>query len=170
MCLLAALREVSVARACSARSREGSSFTSAAKKGLQSFGEGVFSWLHSQSGVGDSTSTPSSILYHSISQYTTAYHSISQYSTVYHSIPQYTTVYYSIPQYSTVYHSISQYTTVYHSILQYTVYHSISQYITVYHSIPQYTIVNSPGMVMTRKGIRMILAGRFGFCAPTASL
>ena len=84
MCLLAALREVSVARACSARSREGSSFTSAAKKGLQSFGEGVSAWLHSQSGEGDSISTPSTILY-------ILYHSIptiSQYITVYHSIPQ----------------------------------------------------------------------------------
>lgn len=69
--LLAALREVSVARACSARSREGSSFTSAAKKGLQSFGEGVSAWLHSQSGMGDSITTPSNI-----PQYTTVYHSI----------------------------------------------------------------------------------------------
>ena len=144
--LLAALREVSVARACSARSREGSSFTSAAKKGLQSFGEGVSAWLHSQSGEEDSNYTL---------KYTTVYYNIS------HCILQCTTVYYNIS------HSIPLYTTVHYSISQY-----ISQYTTVYYSAPQYitVTVNSPGMVMTRKGIRMILAGRFGFCAPTASL
>ena len=82
--LLAALREVSVARACSARSREGSSFTSAAKKGLQSFGEGVSAWLHSQSGMGDSITTSSSTL-----PYITVYYNIS------HCILQCTTVYHS---------------------------------------------------------------------------
>ena len=94
MCLLAALREVSVARACSARSREGSSFTSAAKKGLQSFGEGVSAWLHSQSGEGDSISTPyTNYTIYTIPQYT---HYITVYHSRYHSIPQYITVYHSI--------------------------------------------------------------------------
>lgn len=48
-CLLVVLRDVSMARACRASSREGSSFTSAARKGLESFGEGSAVLLHRES-------------------------------------------------------------------------------------------------------------------------
>lgn len=44
--------------------------------------------------------------------------------------------------------------------------HCIRMRVRLQHNI----VYDPPGMVMTRKGIRMILAGELGFCAPTASL